>query len=243
VKANIKFFILLRNKIEHRFAPAIDLRILGECQAFLFNFEGLITSRFSDYYSLNSSIAIPLRAVQCQQHWEVDAQKKLLSRHFQELKDFVAEYNRSLPEAILADQNYVYKIYLIPMTGNHRRSSDLAVQCISNDETNPELAEALDRAIILTKKERVHVANPGTLRPKAVCEQVAKSLGIKFSPTYHHPKVCMHYQVKAHPEWSQYDEAHHDTIYTQAWVDFLTKKLAKQTEWDKIFQKKTSGRE
>ncbi|MCK4732082.1 MAG: DUF3644 domain-containing protein, partial [Methanophagales archaeon] len=56
-KQNLKFFIGLRNKIEHRFLPALDPEIYGECQALLLNYEKLITQEFGDDFSLNESLA------------------------------------------------------------------------------------------------------------------------------------------------------------------------------------------
>jgi hypothetical protein len=40
-KQNLKFFIGLRNQIEHSFLPALDPEIYGECQALLLNYEKL----------------------------------------------------------------------------------------------------------------------------------------------------------------------------------------------------------
>ena len=41
IKANLQFFIGLRNKIEHRFSGRneFDVRIFGECQALLYNYD------------------------------------------------------------------------------------------------------------------------------------------------------------------------------------------------------------
>ena len=48
-RSNIQFFIGLRNKIEHRSTPALDISIFGECQALLFNFEDLTVIRDQVY--------------------------------------------------------------------------------------------------------------------------------------------------------------------------------------------------
>src|SRR3989442_1165455 len=53
-RKNLEFFIRLRNKIEHRFLPSLDVEIFGECQAMLLNFEELLTSEFSEKYALVS---------------------------------------------------------------------------------------------------------------------------------------------------------------------------------------------
>lgn len=38
-RENLKFLTMLRNKIEHRFIPKLDVAVAGQCQAMLYNFE------------------------------------------------------------------------------------------------------------------------------------------------------------------------------------------------------------
>ena len=42
VRANLDFFLKLRNQIAHRYLPALDTEIAGEAQAMLLNFEELL---------------------------------------------------------------------------------------------------------------------------------------------------------------------------------------------------------
>ncbi len=42
ITLNLKFLIGLRNKIEHRYVPTIDMQVVGECQAALLNFDDLL---------------------------------------------------------------------------------------------------------------------------------------------------------------------------------------------------------
>ena len=46
VRKNLEFFGQLRNKIEHRFAPAIDPHVAGECQAMILNFDEQLVREF-----------------------------------------------------------------------------------------------------------------------------------------------------------------------------------------------------
>jgi Protein of unknown function (DUF3644) len=61
VRKNLEFFVRLRNKIEHRSMPSLDIAIFGECQALLFNFEDLITREFGNKYALNESLSLALQ--------------------------------------------------------------------------------------------------------------------------------------------------------------------------------------
>ncbi|MCA9955004.1 MAG: DUF3644 domain-containing protein, partial [Anaerolineales bacterium] len=58
---NLKFFIAIRNKIEHRFLPALDLTFSGKCQAILMNFEELLASEFGTYFGLGMSLSLALQ--------------------------------------------------------------------------------------------------------------------------------------------------------------------------------------
>lgn len=57
VRINLEFFILLRNKIEHKSLPEIDTDIFGECQAMLLNFDELIERQFGIRYCLKESLS------------------------------------------------------------------------------------------------------------------------------------------------------------------------------------------
>src|SRR5260370_33146636 len=46
-RKNLEFFVGLRNKIEHRFLPELDIEIFGESQALLLNFEATLASQFA----------------------------------------------------------------------------------------------------------------------------------------------------------------------------------------------------
>jgi len=57
---NLKFFIKIRNKIEHRFIPVLDLTFSGKYQALLMNFESLLINEFGTYFALGANLALAL---------------------------------------------------------------------------------------------------------------------------------------------------------------------------------------
>lgn len=241
IKENLRFFIQLRNKIEHRYAPAFDLDICGECQSLLYNFEELITKRFGTYFSLNSSLTIPLQVMTARHSWQIESSKKFQSRHYQELKSFIEGYRKSLPTEVISDVNYCFRVYLIPKTGNHLTSSDISMEFIKFDPSHPEQFEDLERAITLIKEKHIPVANQGRYKPTKVSNLVAQEIGRKFGIT-EHTKAWNYYKVRKkgkQPEgcktqFCQYDEPHKDYIYTQEWVDFLVSNLSKDDEYQKV---------
>lgn len=60
-RKNLEFVVKLRNKIEHRFLPVLDIELFGECQALLNNFEQLMCETFGDKYALSASLAFALQ--------------------------------------------------------------------------------------------------------------------------------------------------------------------------------------
>lgn len=63
VIANLKFFIGIRNKIEHRYwdSSTLDILLFGECQSLLYNYENLVVELFGNDYSINTSLAYALQ--------------------------------------------------------------------------------------------------------------------------------------------------------------------------------------
>ncbi len=243
--ANVRMFIILRNKIEHRFSPIFDFDICGECQALLLNFEELITNKFGNYYSLSSTLSIPLQCISAKNQWQYETAKQLHCNHYKVLKKFIESYRETLPDDIYGDMKYSFRVYLIPKIGNHKSSSDLAMEFIKYDPSQPEQFASLEKGITLIKEKRVQVANQGRFKPSQVCQQVTQRLGKPFKVGLH-TKAWKFYKVRASGHqadgcvhlYCQYDEPHKDYVYTQEWVDFLVKKLADEDEYEQILSVK-----
>lgn len=241
VKENIKLFILLRNKIEHRFAPAFDLDICGECQALLLNFEELLVSKFTRYYSLNATLSIPLQVLSTRESWQYEMSKKVQGRHYKELKNFIDTYRAGLSDDIFGNSQFCFRVYLIPKTGNHRSSSDTAIEFLKYDPVHPEQFQEIEKDIALIKEKRVQVANQGLLKPSDVCRRVQDKLEKPFNITFH-SKAWKYYDVRqsgyqadgCKTDYCQFDEPHRDYVYTQAWVDFLSDKLSDEEEYERV---------
>ena len=240
-KDNLYLFISLRNKIVHRYVPAFDFDIFGECQSLLLNFEDLITRKFGTYYALNNTLAFPLHVTSVQHVKQTEAMKKLQSQHYNELKQYIDAYRGALSDGVYSDSQFSFRVYLIPKIGNHRSSSDCAVEFVRYDPKNPEVFESLKKDIALIKEKRIPVANQGKFKPKMVCAILSEQLDKKISVSLH-TAAWKHYNVRkqgyqaegCNAEYCQFDEAHHDYIYTQAWIDFLFGKFSSVEELERV---------
>jgi hypothetical protein len=221
VYKNIVLFYELRNKVEHRFLPEIDSEILAECQAFILGFEKVLVEIFGDKHTLLEGAYIPLQL-------SYGIRKLPKTKASENILSFIENYRNSLSSNIVNSQDYAYKIFVMPNVGNHRNSSDGAIDFVKIDENNSEKIKKYNKSIIAIKQQKVQVANQGQLKPGMVITKIKEKTEI--SKTIHwHVKMWKKYKVRESKEacktqYCQYDEAHKDYIYTGEWVDFLIKK-------------------
>ena len=240
-KRNLSLFISLRNKIEHRYVPAFDFDVFGECQAMLLNFESLITEKFGDYYALNNTLSFPLQVSSVRHEAQTDVIKKVQSQHYNELKEYIEAYRGSLEDSIYSNSQYSFRVFLIPQLGNHQSSSDCAVEFVKFDPDNPDEFEALKKDIALIREQRVPVANQGKYKPQMVCDVLSDRMGKKISVSLH-TFAWKTYDVRkqgkqadgCNTKYCQYDEAHRDYVYTQEWIEFLFDKLSDPEELKRV---------
>lgn len=241
VRTNLEFIIGLRNKIEHRYVPSIDVHVAGECQALLLNLERLLSDEFGDYYSIADSLSVPLQTSILRNTARVSALRQLQAHHYDEVMEYIEDYRSELPDSVYSDPSYSFRVYLIPKVGNHESSSDIAFEFVKYDADKPEDMEALRHQVTLIRDRQVPVANPGMHKPSGVARQVAERIGRCFSG-HHHVLAWKCYGVRASgvqpdqckPEYCQFDSVHKDYIYTDAWVDFLVDKLSDADEYARV---------
>jgi Protein of unknown function (DUF3644) len=234
-RKNLEFFIGLRNKIEHRFLPELDIEIFGECQAMLMNFETLLSAEFGTKQALVGGLPYALQFSKTLAPTQLVAMRGAAKQHLQSVRKFVASFKSSLTEDIQSDASYSFKVFLVPKVGVHAKSSDLAVEFVKYDPNKPEEMKQYERVIALIKPKQVSIANLGCLKASQVVKQVSNQLGRKFTLNSH-VKCWKHFNTRpardsSAPEacdnrYCYYDSVHQDYVYTPAWVAFLIEKLA-----------------
>lgn len=116
----------------------LDIEIFGGCQALLNNFEQLMCETFGDKYALSASLAFALqfgRSVSPAQQTAMRGASKHICSQFESLSRNSVS---TLSADVLADQNYSFKVFLIPKIGNTRSADDVAVEFIKHDPTKSE---------------------------------------------------------------------------------------------------------
>ena len=232
-KENLEFLIKIRNKIEHRSIPLLDLDLCGYCQSCLLNFENTIVALYGKHYSLNSGLAMPLQLTNMTEEQYINAKKEFHTKNYEILKNFITEYNSQRENSVLNSDEYCFKVYLISKIGNHRSSSDMAIEFIQFKDLNEEEIKQMDKNIALIKEKQVPVINLGLYLPNQVVKKVNESLNCGFTIPKH-TKMWQKHKVRidkdnTNTKYCLYESTHGDFVYTDAWVKFLIDELNKQS--------------
>ncbi|NYI77082.1 uncharacterized protein DUF3644 [Nocardioides albertanoniae] len=180
-RANIEFFIGLRNKIEHRFQTATMIETAPHAHALVINFEAELVRRFGSVYSLGSELRFPV-FVQSLTPEGLKQQKALRRGVPAATKSYVTKFEASLDPAVLADERFVYRVMMTPIKGP-KTEADMALRFVRMEDLSAEdqrvMIESEGRAVIIEKLR--DVALKDELLPAAAARAVECLIPFKFS--------------------------------------------------------------
>ena len=235
VRANLDFFLRLRNQIAHRYLPALDQEITGEAQSMLLNFEELLLAEFGQEAALGDQLAVPLQLSGFRSDGSLLSLRKAQARLPVDVADYLARHRAELDDEILASPKYCLRIFFVPVTANRERSADAVVQFVRPGTVPPEVEALLANTSVVTKRKITPVASGDLLKPGEVVSLVAGRLPYRFTMNTH--TQCWRYfevrppQDSAEPEatderYCRWDRLFGGYGYTQAWVDRLVRDLS-----------------
>lgn len=251
IRKNIEFFIPLRNKIEHKFLPAIDPNIFAECESLLLNFDKIVEQEFGVMYCLRESLSFALQLFPSSENYG-DAIKQ--NKDYESVMEFISHYRSSISTEILQSGQYAFKAFLIQVA-NHKSNDALPLQFYPYDKMSDEDKRTVERIAALIKDKHIPVANVDKIKPADVVKKVQLALGNKtilkgkkqvdkFNMDTH-TRCWKKYGVRpetnsSHPErtdarYCVYDALNKNYGFTQAWVDFLVKKLQDEEEYNALY--------
>ncbi len=250
-RRNLEFFVKLRNKIEHRFLPELDSEIFGECQAMLINYESLLSKEFGDKESINENLVFSLQFSKILHRSQKEVEKKKKTLEYKDVTQFIAQYRGKLKKDVLESMNYSFRVYLIPKIANHKNSSDFTLEFIKYDPKNTRDIEKYGQIVAAVKEKQVPVKGfPAGVVAKKVYEALKGQMpkGWKFNGSSHHVRCWKYYDIrprngssnpdKTDMKYCFYEPTYGNYGYTQAWVNFLIKKLSDREEYKKVMKTK-----
>lgn len=245
-RENLRFFIGLRNKIEHALMPELDLELFGECQAMLVNLEEMMTKEFGEEYALNESLAFSLQFSRLRTEEQDQAARLLHSTVKPNIRSYIDKFRSSLSDDILGKMAYSFKVFLIPNVGNHRSKDSLAIEWVHYDPDDPEQMENYVKSVALIKERHIPVSNLHTMKAGEVAKRVKAAIGRPFNASTHHARCWRYFGVRPpsgdpHPErcnekYCIYDKAHRDYVYTDKWVEKLITELSDPHKYNAIIK-------
>lgn len=221
-KSNLLFLIGLRNIIEHRGLPLVDLLTFGECQAAINNFENILIKEFGESNALMVNLALAMQLTRATQQAQIDAIKQFQTENFNIVKNFMDDFKNDLSDDIVQSQQYRLRALLVPLVGKNAKQSDLAVEFINVNNLDEDEVAKYESGIAFIK----NVENQFKLKPSKVVLLVQNKE--KSFNTTTHTKFWKHYNArpiefdkKFKSEYCSYVEGFDGYLYCQEWVRFI----------------------
>ncbi|EPH07071.1 hypothetical protein HMPREF1531_00120 [Propionibacterium sp. oral taxon 192 str. F0372] len=181
VRANIEFFVGLRNHVEHRFQDSILVVTAPQAHACIINFESELVRRFGSHETLGSEMKFPV-FVQSLSPSRYKEQRNLRRDLPTTVSNFITEFQVSLSDEVRSDERFAYRLLLLPMKGP-KTDADLALNFVRQEDLSEEELQALlgqEGSVIIAEKyrEAIHVDE---MLPKAAAMAVEARIDFKFS--------------------------------------------------------------
>ena len=233
VRANLGFFIGLRNKVEHRYAghqEALAAAVGGQSQAFLLNYEEELTAQFGVESSMATRLRFPVFIGSFTEDGE-KALQRLRSRLPAALRTFIADYDAGLEDSITSDSRYELRLRVLQELAPKTDKDALAIQFTRFDDLTAEERRAVEgigkKGFVVVREQKRGVVGHGLMKPTEAAQAIEAALPFKFTSglfTKSWKKLGVRPPVgDAHPErtndkYCYYDERHKDYGYTPAYV-------------------------
>lgn len=235
VRKNLELTTILRNKIEHRYEQATTIATTGYAQSLLMNYEERLTNVFGVDQSLGSILRFPIFVGTLTKEGAMrleDAQKSLP----RQTRQFLDKFESGLSPSIVQDQKYEFRVRLIPKLGS-KTDADLALTFVREEDLTAEERDALLQAgqagTVIVREQIRTVANEDKMKPTPAAAAVEARIPFKFR-VHHvtqvwkrmnlHPPNDDSHPERTRQEFCVYDRPHKDYVYTQAFVDYVSKK-------------------
>ncbi|WP_370940466.1 DUF3644 domain-containing protein [Amycolatopsis sp. cg13] len=239
-RANLEFFVALRNKIEHRYAReqrALAVSVSGQSQALLLNYEQELTGQFGTGSSLATRLRFPVFVGSFTDEGERTL-RRLRSRLPAPLRTFIADYDAGLDASVTQDPRYDFRLRVLQELAP-KDPDALAVQFTRYDDLTEEQRATVEaigrRGYVVVREHKRPVVGHGLLRPAQAARAIQDRIPFIFNTnlfTTAWKKLGVRPLVgDPHPErtiesYCLYDEPHGDYGYTEAYIAKLARECA-----------------
>lgn len=242
-KKNLDILIGLRDRIEHRYVPALDTYMVHEIQAMLLNFEHLLVDEFGIESALAGQLHVPLMLSMMRPGSSFESLKALQSKIPQDVIDYLEDFAGSVPPEVKENNHFRLKIFLMSVSANHEKSADTVMVFYRESEVPEELQDSLSRLGLVTKFKQVQVDDPGGYLATTAQLTIQDNLPHRFSLNDHvrawkffgvRPPEGAENKAETIPEYCVYNTTFRRYSYKEAWIAKLSQELSDPKRFEEV---------
>jgi hypothetical protein len=218
----------------------------GYAQALLINFEHELTNEFGPTYSLGEDLRVPIfvGSLTALGQARMEGLRDALPKP---LRDFIAHFESEIPDDVLQDQRYEFRMTLVPKLGP-KETTDKAITFVRESDLSDEERDTLMRigttGSVVVREQTRSVASAGLLKPSRVVRAVSKQTPFVFNMklfvdawriTEVRPPGDSPHPERTNEKYCVYDEPHRDYLYTEAFVDKLLEETSSAAKFTAFF--------
>jgi hypothetical protein len=244
VRRNLELTLAVRGLMRHRDEEAVAVATSGYVQALLLNYEEELTSTFGAEHSLAEELRFPVFVATFTPDG-VDRMMRAKDSLPPELGEVLA---RAGDEPGAADQRFEFRLHLVPKQGP-KADGDVSLTFLREDELSDEQRDALaglDRkGMVIVRERHRPVSNVDKMKPQEAAKRIAHSIPWRFSLYYHfilawkklgvRPDGGSKFPERTDERYCVYDAAHHDYLYTDAFVDLVVSQITTAEGFEQFF--------
>lgn len=229
LRANVEFWVDIRNAVAHRYLPALDGPVIPNAQAGLLNFEGALVDELGIEYRIAESLTVPLQLSGFRDPGVLSSRKKMQEALPLDVQILLTRAETSDP-GLLSDRTFQLRVAFVPVVPASGRNPDAISYFVKPGEVPTELADALDKYVVLPK---VGMSGRPNFSATHVISEVQRRTGYKLN-THLHAESAR--RLGARPlrgdddktvnlRFAEYISSFKRYLYSQAWIDELAEQL------------------
>ncbi|MGI8765293.1 MAG: DUF3644 domain-containing protein [Gemmatimonadaceae bacterium] len=186
VRANLEFFIGLRNKVEHRYAKqqqALAAVVSGQAQSLLLNYEEELVTQFGAASSLATRLRFPVFIGSFTSEGE-KVLRRLRGTLPATLRTFIADYNAGLDATVSDDPRYELRLRVFQELAPRGDPDALSIQYSRYDDMTDEERQVVEDAgrkgLVVVRERQRDVVGKGLKKPGQVIAEVQAQIPFTF---------------------------------------------------------------
>lgn len=254
VRANLEFFIGLRNKVEHRYQDALLVATAGMAHAYVINYETELVTQFGAELSLAEELRFPI-FVQSLTPEGIEEQRRLRKRLPVATRTYITKFGQNLDTAVKGSERFDYRVMLTPLRGP-KTEADLAVTIVKAEDLTEQKRAEMEKAgkvgtMVVAEKQR-DVMHKDAMAPRQAAAAVEELLPFEFK-VHHFVALYKHHgnirppngsdtPEATDPRYCLYDKPFKQYAYTTAYVKRCADEVNTGEKWRAVFSKEPVGK-